>query len=243
MEKNTKGKYDSKIDLWIEKNKYKVNFFLKGVFYIVDLILISILPIAFLSVFFIDDSVGWKMIDFLKSSSIPLIVLIIILTFKTNLAKFIDELKHLKVFGNEAIREADTESQSENPDVDKISEKVEKENNTNQDGDSELEKTKKYLEFERIYNLIFGSQIELLDTMKLNRDGLNMNFLQLFFYNIQNKFKMALDTWTLSGYLRFLEINKLVLFDNRSNNCSITDKGIEFLNYIELLGYLKNKNL
>lgn len=241
MEENSKIKN-------IKKGQNSTHYFsiiLKSLFFIFNFILILVIPISFFSLYVVDDNRGWKIVDFLKNAGLPLIILIFILTFKNNLAKFIDELKHLKIFGNEATRETPTDSQVKNLSVEKISEEIkDSEGNSKLNNESEeLKKTKLYLEYERIYNIIFGSQIELLDILKINKMGLNMNFLGIYFYNIQKKFENALGSWTLFGYLRFLETNGLIQFDNMSSSYLITVKGEDFLNYIELLKYSKVKSL
>lgn len=220
---------------------------------ILDILTIAI-GIAFIFAFLIlimlmfykwDVSKTEKILEFLKFTDWPVFAFVFVFLFKKNIAKFIDELEHLKIFGNEATRETPPNSQREDLNVDKMSEKIENTTNDSQSNDckNELKKTSLYLEYERIYNIIFGSQIELLDILKINSTGLNMNFLGIYFHSIQKKFEGSLDQWTLFQYLRFMETTGLIQFNNTNNSYSITEKGRGFLNYIESLKYPKGKGL
>ncbi len=101
----------------------------------------------------------------------------------------------------------------------------------------------KYLDFERIYNVIFGTQITILDALR--KDPTN----GILFTSIASSYEQwrqndeLLKKYSLNDYLQFL-INAGLVDISESNNIRkylIRDKGIEFLDYIEKNGYIKSK--
>ena len=102
-----------------------------------------------------------------------------------------------------------------------------------------LERIEVELEFERIYNLIFGSQIFLLKLLVNNSMGAYdiINYYQ----SVILKF-VVLHTWDFNLYLRILVNNNLITIDQ--NIYKITPKGILFIKYIEVIRqYNLNKDL
>ncbi len=91
-----------------------------------------------------------------------------------------------------------------------------------------LAATQLALDFEQIYNIIFGSQIFLL--RKLNEAagvGKDHDFMKTHFENIQSLFPEQLNDWTLEQYLSYLF--RVTLITIKDNNYHITIKGVDFL--------------
>jgi hypothetical protein len=87
------------------------------------------------------------------------------------------------------------------------------------------------LEFEQIYNLIFGSQIFLLK--KLNEvagQGKASDLIRDYFKRVQNLFPESFNNWSLEQYLEFL-INRS-LITTRGNIYHITNLGVEYLTWM-----------
>ena len=102
------------------------------------------------------------------------------------------------------------------------------------------------INLEKIYNLIFGSQILLLKILKNNED------VNSQYYNSQNVFSYfentkrtwpALQNWTATLYMTFLINNDLVIYNLNEDKYSITPKGRLFLSYLHEQQYNEFKNL
>ncbi|MCG8344875.1 MAG: winged helix-turn-helix domain-containing protein [Chlorobiales bacterium] len=96
------------------------------------------------------------------------------------------------------------------------------------------------LEFEQIYNLIFGTQISLLK--KLNEvvgQGISEHEVQLYFSDVQESHKEEFGIWSLDQYLNFLIERTLILFKDGSYH--ITNLGVEYLTWMARNGKSENK--
>ncbi len=105
-----------------------------------------------------------------------------------------------------------------------------------------LAATQVLVEFEQIYNLIFGSQIWLLK--KLNEvvgQGISEAAIQSHFDNIQEIYKNELGEWSLDQYLEFLVGRSLILY--RDGSYHITNLGVEFLTWMARNGRSESKGL
>lgn len=105
-----------------------------------------------------------------------------------------------------------------------------------------LSVTQLVLDFEQIYNSIFGSQIFLLK--KLNEvagQGVGREFLETHFKHVQALFPIELGNWTLEGYLAFLFSHTLLTVKN--GNYHITIKGVEFLLWLIKMGRREDRLL
>lgn len=101
----------------------------------------------------------------------------------------------------------------------------------------QLAVTQLKLEFERIYNIIFGSQIYLL--RKLNENAKQKNDIDSYVQTTLNNFE-ELEDWTVEEYLHFLFVNTLIIYDTQKELFNITNIGHEFL--LWLLQNEKNEN-
>jgi hypothetical protein len=105
-----------------------------------------------------------------------------------------------------------------------------------------LAATQLALDFEQIYNIIFGSQIFLL--RKLNEaagTGLNIDIIKTHFKYVQGLFDEQLNNWTMEQYLSFLFRKTLITV--KDNNYHITIKGVDFLVWLTKTARIENRPL
>lgn len=193
-----------------------------------------------------------KIIEFLKISWWPIVVLIIIFIFKDELGSFINEISELSIFGNKAKREKQIPNQENQPSKDIELSKEYKEINEqykniinslgNDVGTLKDQLTRKEIEldFERIYNVLFGSQLFILKYLTTtNFTGLND--IAKYYETIQ-KNNPTLQSWGIDKYLSFL-ISSQLIEPAASGGFQITLKGKVFITYIESRNYTINKML
>jgi hypothetical protein len=105
-----------------------------------------------------------------------------------------------------------------------------------------LAATQILVEFEQIYNLIFGSQIWLLKKLnELVGQGNPEDFVRSHFETVKELYKDQLGEWSLDQYLKFLLDRSLILY--KDGNYHITNLGVEFLTWMARNGRSENKNL
>ena len=105
-----------------------------------------------------------------------------------------------------------------------------------------LAASKILIEFEQIYNLIFGSQIFLLK--KLNEvagQGKPEEFLCKHFKEIQEMFPEELGEWSMDQYMEFLLGRSVITKDGK--NYHITNLGVEFLTWMARNGKSEYRRL
>jgi len=88
--------------------------------------------------------------------------------------------------------------------------------------------------FERAYNLIYGSQIDLLEHLYSKADqGEKYTNLTIFYDRFINQSKLI--TTQMADYLNFLQKARFVEYIGEENNLAIkiTPYGINFINYIK----------
>ena len=104
----------------------------------------------------------------------------------------------------------------------------------------QLAVTQLKLEFERIYNVIFGSQIYLLK--KLNENSKHKKDIDSYINTTLNNFEEFKD-WTTEEYLHFLFANSLIIYDKEKELFNLTNLGHEFLLWLLQSGKNENKRL
>lgn len=104
-----------------------------------------------------------------------------------------------------------------------------------------LAATQLALDYEQIYNLIFGSQILLLKRLnEVVGQGKPKEYIDEYFAKVQTTFT-DLKTWSLDQYLDFLF--KSTLITNVSGKYHITNKGVDFLSWMIRNGRTENRGL
>ena len=95
------------------------------------------------------------------------------------------------------------------------------------------------IHFERIFNLILPSQVELLWRFKQkNVIGLGILELEEYFNNLKLKVPLVFSNWTWQGYISFLYQENLIAMPVNSNP-AITEYGNAFLQYMLSMNYQK----
>lgn len=85
--------------------------------------------------------------------------------------------------------------------------------------------------FERIYSIIFGSQIRILQRLNHSITE-NVDDLKFYYENAVKIYPESYKNYNYLDYLQFLIINRLVNFDQENNTLTITAFGQDFLRYI-----------
>lgn len=91
------------------------------------------------------------------------------------------------------------------------------------------------LEFERVLNRIFGSQIRLLEWIRGAGLRADLDAVNAYFVGVQQA-APALVAWNVDQYVQFLLHNELLRREN--DQYIITDKGQAFLGYLQTNGYV-----
>lgn len=105
-----------------------------------------------------------------------------------------------------------------------------------------LAATQIILEFEQIYNQIFGSQIDLLKQLnEVAGQGKPMDFVVSHFENTKRLFPNLLGDWSLQQYLAFLFVRSLITL--KDNIYHITNLGVEYLTWMARNGKSENRPL
>jgi len=93
--------------------------------------------------------------------------------------------------------------------------------------------------FERLYNIIFGSQLYILDFVNTNNSQTRES-LKVFYDNATEKNPGFFDSYSYDEYLDFLISYELILF-NKDGTCNITWFGRDFLKFLIETGKTLNK--
>lgn len=219
--------------------------------------IILILIIYFLFILiskYISKEISKIIINYLETILWPIVVIIAICIFRPSISSFVDELIEADIFGQKFKRQqkeieqqernVTTETAGDIVNIDneffqkivEIQEKnIEYIKSDNEKLSSGLIKNKIELDFERIYNDIFASQIDLLRKMR-EKGFLELRIIVFYFHFVKSK-TPVLNDWDTTKYLNFLFNNGLIEIKN--NNYYITQKGQAFLFYIEKMNYQK----
>lgn len=249
--------------IWIKKIKNIVRFVL---FYLYSIILITF-PI-FLLYFWRFRYIS-EINEFLKFSLWPLIVIGTVYYFRSNIAGLINRIQNIKGAGMEVSCLTDKGQKEEKvietkPISETLSQEIKNQLSSSLDEIkieysgkiealkqesnkkeeyliNELSLTNLALEFERIYRVIFGSQIQMLRILKEQVNGSlpSKSVISMFIFT-QRSNDPNLNNFTFEKYMSFLTNNNLIA--SGVNFYKLTVKGIDFLSYIDYQKY-PNKNL
>lgn len=178
-------------------------------------------------------------LDFIYKISGPIIAIAVIgliVLFRKDLGHFISR-NISKIRGKVAGQEFEIdlnklkESQSEAVKV-ALPKKLAEESNP------EIEKLKKELEFEKIYSIIFGSQVDILKKIRDGNGSAGKGLVVFEFVHLK-QFYPIYNSWSVDEFLGILLNNKLIVENQNIEKTSyqITQKGLDFLKYIEENNY------
>ncbi|MFZ2390371.1 MAG: hypothetical protein WAW15_00945 [Minisyncoccales bacterium] len=195
-----------------------------------------------------------NILDYIKVLIWPIVVLTIALTFREKIADLIERLEELEVPGfvkgktHPFTQQEDVgiiPKEKENEDFKKlVSEKeeaIKALKGSNQDLIEKLTRSEVEIDFERIYNVIFANQIELLNQIINLGGSVSYDFVVNHYEKVQKTFP-TLNNWDTTKYLNFLITVKLVEFSSLSGgviSVIVTSKGKAFLAYLTSRNYKK----
>lgn len=215
----------------------------------------------FISVYILKNTtkeIADLILEYLKVIIWPTVVVIACYNFRTNIAKLIDRFEEGQTpFGKYKFNHGNV-SQQEKRDL-KVKDEIVISNNdpqfneviksqnipdkkieeleiNNDQLSKELLNYRIELEFERIYNIIFRSQIDLLSKIS-TFDHFGLEFALNHFQQEQAVVN-GLKEWNLDKYLDFLYRNDLIS-NKDSHTIGLTEKGRAFLHYLSIMGYQK----
>jgi len=216
---------------------HKIFVFLKVLLKVIYWILLVSFPLF--ALYFWKFKYSEELLNYLKVLTWPLIVVTFIFIFKEEIGNFLNEMSEISLFGGKAKRERTPPQQkvegSKNPDAENYS-LLEEYKSLSSNLSNNVETLKKdlsqrdiELDFERIYVLIFRSQMYLLKLLN-DAGSLSLDYLQQHYAQVQ-KINRGLENWPLAQYLTYLFNNGLM--EIKEDRYLITEKGKFFINYIE----------
>ncbi len=97
------------------------------------------------------------------------------------------------------------------------------------------------LNFERLYNSIFGSQLRLLNHINSDNTNTREN-LKRFYDEAVAQYPIAFLQYTFDEYFNFLERSELIILNSDGTTFSITWLGRDLLKYLVTYGKSMDKN-
>ncbi len=205
--------------------------------------------------------------EFIKIIIWPIVAIIIVLILRKTIINLLNRINKIGFAGiaAEAVQQKDSIEgiQPEkgiknevlekglgifsNHTLERISNKVQEESkvNTLKSTEDKIDILYKYsqalyliLTFERLYNSIYGSQLDILQRTNTNTE--NRETLKRFYDSAVKKYPEFYSNYTYDQYLDFLISQDLIIF-NDEGNCSITWLGRDFLKFLIESGKSLNK--
>lgn len=192
------------------------------------------------------------LLEFLKIMAWPLICYFFLTTYKTNIGDLISKVKKFGFFGGNietGQTEAPSQSTTSEQDLVKATKQIKsiktKSKNTKEKLQKTvdnllviLEQTNKWLDYEKIYRMIFGSQIEFLKFVESidGKKSTKETSEKFFMLNAKSRFPDSYKDWDAQIYFSFLVRNDLLKYDDFSSLFP-TQKSEDFLKYIETSRY------
>lgn len=192
-------------------------------------------------------------LEYLKVLAWPIVVVVVFLSLREKLKDLIGKVCNLHwgsvgltisqdSSGNEAkVKKSEAEIVKDLPNIEDATAKLGEMTSSLEETKKDLLAARIQLDFERIYRVIFGSQIALIKNLIGKPSGVNRNFIEAIFQETQKSYSDILGKWSLDGYLGYLITNRLIEFDGL--NYKSTNKGFSFIEYITNMGYEQNKGL
>lgn len=181
-------------------------------------------------------------LEYLKVVLWPAVAMYVIVTFQSQISRFLNRLFRAELPGGFVFDAEKQTSQEITPQQKESAERTIEEQTKNK-VDDELALKDMQIDFERTYNLIYGSQLWLLHVLQNSPHGIGRIELEKYFAQTKQRFNSAFEYWDLTTYLQFLFKKELIEFDEQTQTYKITNRGITFLSYITNLGYRLGKPL
>jgi len=206
----------------------------------------------------LNETIALTILEYLKVVIWPFTILLFALAFKNNIAGLIDRLSEWEIpllgrgkakAANEAFNQQENVTKkkvltksSDDEDVKAIivakESELSKLKNNNEQLIDLLTLAQIELDFERIYNIIFASQIDLI--LKISSfESVELAYVIDHFTKAQQAGYYVLKNWNLSGYLTFLANNNLLEIVQDQNQIVATQKGRAFIYYLSKMNYKK----
>ncbi len=206
----------------------------------------------------ISDTLTKNILEYIRVLAWPIVVLLISFTFRNNIAGLIERVEEWEIPGlgkgkahavllQQEVTKTNTIVEN-NEDKDFIAIVDEKEveiqalQESKQQLVDKLTRAEIELDFERIYNFIFGNQIELLNQINNLGGEVAFEYTLEHFKKVQQNL-LSLKEWSITGYLQFLVNNQLLEYkivpSSNFGSIAITTKGKAFTAYIAARNYKK----
>jgi hypothetical protein len=180
----------------------------------------------------------------------PMVTTVLLITFKDHLSHLINRTINAKFPGGiELSIPQETSYETNNPQeavkkseeiIKQQKEEIEKQDLTHDQLVMHISRQNIVIDFERIYNLIFKSQIDLLWHFQNTKQvGLNQSTIEKYFQTLQAASPTIYANWTWQDYINFLITRSLIVMNQENGNFIITDYGSAFLEYLAAMNYKK----
>lgn len=196
-------------------------------------------------------SIATLVLEYLKILIWPGVAFTLIFIFRNNFSELLNRLAEFSLPGgvsgkiNPQAQSQDIKSEdsiNQNADFNELLQEKESQITAVQ---TNLEEVKQKLitaeielDFERIYNVIFAGQIDLLLKMA-SFSNVEFAYVDDHFNKAQQAFLGTLTNWNTTQYIQFLIENKLIQYPVGTLVLEITLKGRVFLNYLSVRNYKK----
>lgn len=191
-------------------------------------------------------------LEYIKVLIWPIVVLFSAALFKGDISDLIRRIVRGNILGNEFNLQPPTQNNSSEVNLATVpaeektalvefintqQQEIENTRTTIEQLKKQLAERELFLDFERIYQRIFASQIKLLEDLNQS-EFLSLIRIELYFRFIQNTSPAVFNSWNTSQYLNFLFRNELISW--RDTQClEIAPKGKAFLEYLRIMSYRK----
>ena len=167
---------------------------------------------------------------FILLQSFPFIIFIIVLIFRKQIALKISDMSHANIAGHSLDFQKKAQDNIATQEVSKNYDELTKLIASNpKNAKDEYLKLTTHLHYERTFNLIFGTQIMLLEKLEKSvPNGQPYEDLRIFWLESCRLFKN--DSYGYEQYIGFLKTALLITYNNK--NIVLSTGGKDFLNYI-----------
>ena len=198
----------------------------------------------------LNKEISNSILEYFKILVWPIVILIFVNNFKSDIAGLINRINEWEsplgkvktINPNQQNMNTVTNSSANNDDFQKIVDDKEKEivdlKNTTDELNKNYSIAQIELDFERIYNLIFSSQIDFL--VKVNTySQVSFSDVEDHFFKTKQLAPIVFKDWNTQLYINFLMNSGLIVLNNENSQVLITTKGRAFIGYLSKMNYKK----